>query len=89
MALLDLNYNTAFGRTAGVQNVKRHRGELDFKVFLSSRWFVTPLFGQLFNDRFQNIKFRATPAAGARVDIVDKPKANWDFQTGVGYQYLK
>ena len=88
MTLLDLNYNTSFGRTGGVQNVNRHLGEEDFKVFLSSRWFVTPLFGQLFNDRFQNIRFRATPAAGAGIHIIDVPKAKWDFQTGVGYQYL-
>ena len=88
MTLLDLNYNTTFGRTGGVQNVNRHLGEEDFKVFLSSRWFVVPLFGQLFNDRFQNIQFRATPAAGAGVHIIDVPKVMWDFQTGIGYQYL-
>ena len=88
ITLLDLTYNTTFGRTGGVQNVNRHLGEEDFKVFLSSRWFVVPLFGQLFNDRFQNIQFRATPAAGAGVTIIDKPNVAWDFQTGVGYQYL-
>lgn len=89
MTLLDLNYNSSFGRTGGAQNVNRHLGEFDFKVFLSSRWFVTPAFGQLFNDRFQNIRFRATPAAGAGVHIIDKPKVKWDFQTGVGYQFLR
>ena len=88
MTLLDLNYNGTFGRTDGVQNVQRHLGEFLFNVFLGSRWWVTPAFGQLFNDRFQNIHFRATPAAGAGVHIVDKPKVTWDFQTGVGYQYL-
>jgi len=88
MTLLDLGYNASFGQTGGVQNVNRHLGELDFKVFLSSRWFVTPLFGQLFNDRFQNIQFRATPATGAGLHIIDAPNVKWDFQTGVGYQYL-
>ena len=88
LTLLDLNYEAMFGRTDGVQSVNRHLGEENFKVFLSSRWFVTPLFGQLFNDRFQNIQFRATPATGAGIHIIDVPKAKWDFQTGVGYQYL-
>jgi len=88
MTLLDLGYNASFGQTGGVQNVNRHLGEQDFKVFLSSRWFVTPLFGQLFNDRFQNIQFRATPATGAGIHIIDAPNVSWDFQTGVGYQYL-
>jgi hypothetical protein len=88
MTLLDLNYNASFGQTDGVQNVNRHLGEFLFNVFLGSRWWVTPAFGQLFNDRFQNIQFRATPAAGAGVHLVDTPNAKWDFQTGVGYQYL-
>jgi hypothetical protein len=88
MTLLDLTYNASFGQTGGTQNVNRHLGEEDFKVFLSSRWFVVPLFGQLFNDRFQNIQLRATPAAGAGIHIIDKPNVKWDFQTGVGYQYL-
>jgi putative salt-induced outer membrane protein YdiY len=89
MTLLDLNYNGTFGRTDGVQNVQRHLGEFLFNVFLGSRWWVTPAFGQLFNDRFQNIRFRATPAAGAGVHIIDKPNVAWDFQTGIGYQYLR
>jgi len=88
LTLLDLNYNGTFGRTNGVQNVNRHLGEFLFQVFLGSRWWVTPAFGQLFNDRFQNIRFRATPAAGAGVHIVDRPRVTWDFQTGLGYQYL-
>ena len=88
LTLLDLNYNSTFGKTKGAQNVNRHLGEGLFQVFLGSRWWVTPAFGQLFNDRFQNIKFRATPAAGAGVHIVDEAKVQWDFQTGIGYQYL-
>ena len=88
LTLLDLNYNSTFGKTNGAQNVNRHLGEGLFQVFLGSRWWVTPAFGQLFNDRFQNIKFRATPAAGAGVHIVDEAKVQWDFQTGIGYQYL-
>jgi len=88
VTLLDLDYNATFGRTDGVQNVKRHLGEFKFLVFLSKRWFLSPAFGQLFNDAFQNIKFRATPAAGAGIHLVDAPKAKWDFQTGLGYQYL-
>ena len=88
MTLLDLNYNATFGQTNGTQNVNRHLGEFLFNVFLGSRWWVTPAFGQLFNDRFQNIQFRATPAAGAGVHIVDMAKVKWDFMTGIGYQYL-
>jgi hypothetical protein len=86
--LLNLNYGSSFGRTSGVQNVNRHIGEALFQAFLSKRWFVAPVFGQLLNDRFQNIKFRAAPGTGAGVHIIDVPNVKWDFLTGIGYQYL-
>jgi hypothetical protein len=89
LTLLDLNYNSTFGQTDGTQNVNRHLGEGLFQVFLGSRWWVTPAFGQLLNDRFANTRLRATPAAGAGVHIIDKPKVTWDFQTGIGYQFLR
>ena len=89
MTRLDANYHGSFGITSGVQNVDRHLGDLDTNVFLSSRWFVVPLFGQLFNDRFQNIRLRATPAAGAGLHIIDSSKVTWDFQSGLGYQFLR
>ena len=88
LTLLDLNYNGSYGQTNGSQNVNRNLGRFLFNVFLGSRWWVTPAFGQFFNDRFQNIRFRATPAAGAGVHIFDKPKVEWDFITGIGYQFL-
>ena len=88
LTLLDLNYNATFGKTDGTQNVNRHLGEFLFNVFIGGRWWVTPAFGQLFNDRFQNIQFRATPAAGAGVHIIDLSNVKWDFMTGIGYQYL-
>jgi len=86
--LLNLDYGSSFGRTSGVQNVNRHIGGVVFQVFLSKPWFVAPAFGQLLNDRFQNIKFRAAPATGAGVHIIDAPNVKWDFVTGIGYQYL-
>jgi hypothetical protein len=89
MTRLDANYHGSFGLTDGVQNVDRHLGDLDTSVFLSSRWFVVPIFGQLFNDRFQNIRFRATPAAGAGLHILDSSRVAWDFQSGLGYQFLR
>lgn len=89
MTRMDLNYHGNFGLTDGVQNVDRHLVDLDTNVFLSSRWFVVPIFGQLLNDRFQNIRLRASPASGAGLHIVDSPGVTWDFQSGIGYQFLR
>ena len=89
LTLLRLAYNATFGRTDGVQNVRRHLVSLDFKVFLSERWFLTPVWSQFLNDKFQNIRFRATPATGAGVHIIDEESVTWDFQTGIGYHFLR
>ena len=51
---------------------------------------MKPLFGQLLSDKFQDIKFRAQPAAGGGIRALNVPgKALWDFSLGLGYQYLK
>ena len=89
LTLLRLAYNATFGRTDGVQNVRRHLVSLDFRVFLSKRWFLTPVWAQFLNDKFQNIRFRATPATGGGVHIIDEPNVVWDFQTGIGYHFLR
>ena len=89
LTLLRLSYNATFGRTNGVQNVRRHLVSLDFNVFLSKRWFLTPVWAQFLNDKFQNIRFRAAPATGGGVHIIDAPNVKWDFQTGIGYHFLR
>lgn len=89
LTLLRLAYNATFGRTDGVQNVRRHLVNLDFRVFLSKRWFLTPVWSQFLNDKFQNIRFRATPATGGGVHIIDESNVTWDFQTGIGYHFLR
>jgi hypothetical protein len=87
--LLRLAYNATFARTDGVQNVRRHLVNLDFNVFLSKRWFLTPVWSQFLNDKFQNIRFRATPATGGGVHIIDEANVKWDFRTGIGYHFLR
>jgi hypothetical protein len=87
--LLRLAYNATFGRTDGVQNVRRHLVNLDFRVFLSKRWFLTPVWSQFLNDKFQNIRFRAAPATGGGLHIIDESNVAWDFQTGIGYHFLR
>ena len=86
---LRLAYNATFGRTDGVQNVRRHLVSLEFNVFLSKRWFLTPVWSQFLNDKFQNIRLRATPATGGGVHIIDEANVTWDFQTGIGYHFLR
>ena len=81
-------YEGTVGYADGQENVNRQIGTVEVRLFLSHRWYFSPAAAQLLNDRFQNIRFRATPGAGAGVHIFDTKKVEWDLDTGLGYQYL-
>ena len=85
---LRLEYDGSVGKANGERNVNRHLGTAGLNVFLSPRWYLTPFLAQLLSDQFQNIQFRATPAAGFGYHIIDKSDFEWDVEAGVGYQYL-
>lgn len=83
-----LRYDGTVGYANKEQNVNRHLGTAEVRLYLSHRWYFIPAAAQLLNDRFQNIHFRATPGAGAGVHVFDTKKVEWDLNAGLGYQYL-
>jgi len=69
-------------------NVARHVAVFRNRVWLTRLWFVEPIVGQLLSDGFQDIRFRAQPAATGGVRFLRVPsKALWDLAVGFGYQY--
>ena len=84
-----LRYDGTIGYANREQNVFRHLGDAVVRLYLSRRWFFTPLSAEFLNDRFQNIRFRATPGTGAGLHLFDTKRWDWDLSTGLGYQYLE
>ena len=84
-----LSYDGTFGYSNKEQNVNRHLGEAGVTVFYSRRLFFSPASMQLLNDRFQNLKLRATPGVGAGVHVFDEKKVKWDIGGALGYQYIR
>ncbi|MBT8469108.1 MAG: DUF481 domain-containing protein, partial [Deltaproteobacteria bacterium] len=84
-----ISYTGTFGYANQEQNVNRHLGEAGVTVYYSRRLFFSPLTAQLLNDRFQNLKLRATPGAGAGVHVFDTKKVEWDLGGALGYQYTR
>ncbi len=84
-----LRYDGAIGYANREENVNRHIGSAEVRLFMSHRWYFTPAAAQFLNDKFQNIKFRATPGAGAGVHVFDTKRWEWDLDGGLGYQYLE
>lgn len=57
-------------------------------MYLSPRFFITPLGVDLYRDRFQNIDLRATPSTGVGYTVVDNGRVEWDGTANLGYRYL-
>ncbi|NNK09479.1 MAG: DUF481 domain-containing protein [Myxococcales bacterium] len=81
-----ISYEGTFASAAREETANRHLGDASLTLFISRRVFITPIKGQLLNDRFQNLRLRATPTAGAGVHIFDT-KVKWDVDGSLGYQF--
>lgn len=85
----DTTYNGALSKVGGTETVNNNRLDSRFDVFLTRRLYVTPLSIGLYQDRFQNIALRVTPAAGVGYEILDDGKMTWNVLASVGYQYTR
>ncbi len=83
----ELGYDGTVGYANKEPTVNRHVGNVDVMLFISRRFFVVPVTAQFVNDQFANLRFRATPGAGAGVHIFDTKKVDWDVYGALGYQF--
>ena len=83
-----LTYDGTFGRIQRTESANRHLGTGDVDIFVHPIVYIKALTGQLLYDKFQNIRLRATPAAGVGFHLITTYKVNWDFEVAPGYQYL-
>jgi putative salt-induced outer membrane protein YdiY len=82
-----VSYEGAFGYAAKEETVNRHIGDAEATVYVTRRLYVNALVAQFLNDRFQNLRLRATPSAGVGVHLFDTRKVEWNLDGGPGYQY--
>ena len=83
----ELRYDGTFGFANDAATVNRHLGAAEVKLFISRRFFFVPATSGFLNDEFANLKFRATPGAGAGVHIFNTKKVEWNVGGVLGYQY--
>ena len=65
------------------------RSNLKLDLFLSPRFYITPLSVLIYQDRFTNIDIQATPSAGIGYHALKKKRAEMDLELAGGYQYTK
>jgi putative salt-induced outer membrane protein YdiY len=83
---LDFNYLGNFAKVDSVETVNNHRLTAKFDYIISRTFFITPVTGELYTNKFQNIDLRSLIGAGLGVDLVDRSGLEWFVQLGAGYQ---
>ena len=66
-----------------------HRGTIGLDVFLTRRFFLVLPVIEAFQDEFQNIKLRFTPAVGLGYNIIYGKEYRWRVGLAAGYQGTK
>jgi hypothetical protein len=70
-------------------SANNHRATVGFDVFLTRRLFIVVPVIEAFQDQFQNIELRITPALGVGYNIFYGPRYKWQVGLGAGYQGTK
>ena len=83
------DYLGNFSRTNDVATVNNHRLSSAFDLFISKKFFLTPAFGEIYRDPFQNLAYRLTIGGGAGYHIIDTSRTEWDITAGPAYQYAR
>jgi len=84
-----LDLSGAFGEVEGEQTVNNFRSNLKLDIFLTPRFYITPLSVLIYRDKFTNIDIQATPSTGIGYHVLKKKKAEMDLELAGGYQYTK
>jgi putative salt-induced outer membrane protein YdiY len=83
---IDFNYLGNYSALDGSPTIDNHRFTGRWDLFLSKRWFATPISVEVFRDRFQNIALQITPAAGGGYRVVNTDKVEWELDLAAGYR---
>jgi hypothetical protein len=83
---LDLNYTGNFSEVNDEQTVNNHLGSLTTNFLVTKGFFITPLGGGVFSDKFQNIELRWSLGAGLGYFLIRRSGLDWYVQLGGGYQ---
>ena len=83
---IDIRYQGNFSKTNDVENIRNNRGNIEWKVFLSRKFFISPVKLEFFSDKFQNIDWRLTAGVGIGYYLTRSSKADWFVELGGSYQ---
>jgi hypothetical protein len=86
MNRIKIDYLGNFTETNSETTADNQRATAAWNRCLSDRFYVTPIYGELYRDPFQNVANRYTIGVGLGYDLVDTSKVDWSVDAGVAYQ---
>ncbi len=86
---LALSYLGRVSSKDKVQISNDHRFNEKYDVFLSRNFFWTPLFSELYIDKFKNINAQFTAGVGLGYTLLDTSKERWSFSGGPAFVYTR
>ncbi|MBO2674794.1 DUF481 domain-containing protein [Shewanella algae] len=86
---LDLSYLGSYSRADGKESSNNHRLNGNFDWFISERFFLRPIFAEVYRDPFQNISYQVTLGSGLGYSILDTSKTEWNVSAGPAYAYTQ
>ena len=84
-----LDYLGNFNETEGQQIANNHRLNGNWARFRGNRLFWSPLIGQYYRDRFQNIDHQATLETGLGYELINNSRTDWTVSGGLGINYIR
>jgi len=83
---VDLDYNANFSKIDSVATIDNQRFSGGWNIIVKRGFFVSPLQGELYRDKFQNVDIRGTIGAGLGIYVVRSGDLEWNVQIGGSYR---
>ena len=81
----NFHYIGNYSRTDSKSTVNNHRINSNIDWFLSKRFFIRPIFIEVYKDPFLNIDYKFTASAGIGYTFIDTDKTKLSFNLGPGF----
>ena len=83
---MNIDYIGNISETETIETINNHRLSGNYDVFVTRRFYYTPVFAEYFTDPFSNIKLRGTIGVGLGYQLIDTSKTDWNIAGGPAYQ---
>lgn len=83
---LNIDYIGSISQTRSIETTNNHRLNGHYDIFVTRRFYYTPVFAQYYTDPFSNIKHQASIGIGVGYQIIDTSQTDWTVSGGPAYQ---